>query len=1262
MKKQILILSALALATTAQAQSFQEGYVNWGAGSQGFATMVNAWTPGQQVTEDDNFFISRVKPRQTFRNVATQVRPSLNEDNDKRLICWLPINNPLNSALPDGVYDSEVFTMWNYVSHWGSWRSAIGRIPGGFMDVAHKNGVAVSGVASIPNASLNTQTEWRNALTAYGNLDATKAAQYFRYVGINGMGYNSEFSGGQTVCPKLRTFHANLVKAAREKDPLFENIWYDGTNDNGIISFDQGLGTHNDDTFGDKDNVRTSLFLNYNWNRATLLSSSADYAKKIGRSPLDLYAGVNMQGSEPNSNNWPLIKDYPISIGLWGAHDYNMFWESRGEKGSAPDIKQRSYLLRTERWFTGGTRNPANCPSITESNKCIVDNFTFHGMSTFMTAHSTLKWNLAEEPFITYFNIGNGTFFNYQGQRQHSREWYNIAAQDYLPTWHFWFASRLLGGNASDVPASGLDAEFTWDDAWLGGSTLRIFGTTADEYLHLFKTEYTLAQGDVITFRYKLRQGVGNMNLVLTAKGAEKQAVSENAYQLLSASQEADEDVWEVRQFTVGADLAGKDLALVALHFQDAKDLDLLLGEFSLVRGTAPTPAQPQLAVTKTLSYSKEGLDAKIIWNMPNSVAAGEPCYNTDVNTAFFKVFAQQEGHDPILMGVTTSWAHLIYNVPVDVTVPQMKVRYGVSAVSLDHKTESPVAWSDYQTVEGYVFSDDIAISKTTIKPGEDFSIAYVDPRHESGSWTITDQSGNTVFSGQGTSITVADGFKEIGSYDLTLNGYVDNNGKRTQQSRTFGAFVQITGEAVGALPRILTLTANGKEADIEVNAGDAVTFAYTGRHADGSGSQGIDLKEERFGAKCADLGITGTKSFSVAFWLKINKLAEGTTQLLSIANKLDSWPKTDWGWIWCNVEQDGSMGNYTFRGTDASSNNELRYRFDQTKLPIGNWVHVGFAFEYSGTKFRSRFYVNGVEQKLTAWNRTTDGDVTTPGQYKTTDPGYQSNVYNITSGQVLAVGGSAHGRNGIDGTIDNLIVWDGAVDAATMKGAMNDINTASLASNVISFWNFEDKASSANTFTSVGTKKVAAGTHSYAATGGEGQGKFSWIASEYTSGCPFVSGTAYPVVTTPVWKAKKATLTPADGNDQQGSATATWRKGGDYEVTLTLQNSLGADTRTFSVITVKGGSEEGIASLTVDDGQQPATAYAVNGEAVLQFAESGEYGVEVYNAQGQIVAQRVARISSHDTMCIALGQSGTYIVRLTKEGRALPAIKLLNK
>ena len=73
-----------------------------------------------------------------------------------------------------------------------------------------------------------------------------------------------------------------------------------------------------------------------------------------------------------------------------------------------------------------------------------------------------------------------------------------------------------------------MDAEFVWDDAYVGGSCLRIFGSTNSEYLHLFKTQYALQMGDVITLRYKLRSGSTDLSLVLTAEGQEGTAINEH--------------------------------------------------------------------------------------------------------------------------------------------------------------------------------------------------------------------------------------------------------------------------------------------------------------------------------------------------------------------------------------------------------------------------------------------------------------------------------------------------------------------------------------------------------------------------------------------------------------------------------------------------------------------------------------------------------------------------------------------------------------
>lgn len=1249
-RKTLTLAAGLVLSVmSASAQQMREGYVEAGknTGSENFHTLIQGWTPGNQVTADDNFYISRVKPRARFRNEATQVRLDLNAKNDKKLIAWIPVNNSDFNALPNGVFDSEVFSMWSYVTHWGNWTSPLGRIPAAFLDVAHKNGVGVSGVASIPNASLSAS--WAACLKGLASLDVDKTSKFLQYYGIDGLGYNSEFYGGGPYVKGVRTFHAALVKKMLPVNPIFENFWYDGTNDYGQVSFDGGLGNHNKETFGDSKNVRTSLFFNYNWNRGQL-APSVEFAEKLGRDPLDLYCGVNMQGGQPGGTSWPLLVDQRVSIGLWGAHSQNMFWESRSELGSSDDKKQFAYLRRTECYFGGGNRNPVITPSVKSMHQYTAYNPQWHGMAAFMTARSPLSWDLAEEPFITYFNLGNGKFFNLNGERKVSSPWYNVGMQDYLPTWHFWFADKLLGRTAADVPATGLDAQFVWDDAYFGGSTLKISGTTANEYLHLFKTKYALKKGDVITVRYKLNEGATDLDLVLSAEGSESTGV---AYNLCKADRVADVNEWVKQTFTVGSDFDGKTLALVALNFKNAKNAEVLLGEFSIVRGNYATPAAPVIdaANTKMLYNSKAGMDAKIIFNMPNNKAAGEPCYNLDVKTSHFRLYAQEEGKEPMLMGTTTSWAGLYYSIPT--TKANAKVRLGVSAVALDHKTESEIAWSGYMAPATYVYNDDIQSSKTTIKPNEEFTLGYIDPEHPAAKWEIV-KDGKVVKSGDGNSWTTS--LADLGSYDLKVTGNeYGEDGTAKQTTRTFSSYIQITSVGTGALPEIYSLTANGSEEEVSLKVGENVKMAYTGRAADGSGSQGIDLKETRFGVPAADLGLVGKKSFSISFWLKINSLKEGkSATLFNVYNKQDGWPKTDWGWNWSQISPDGSFEGITFRGTDATSNKELQYKYGKTKFPVGNWVHVTMSFDYNTAgQLRADMFLDGVKQTVTEWKRLQGGNpVFGPATY---EPTYQDDVYSITNGMYLCIGGPLHDRYGLDGIIDNVVVWDKAVTEAEAKVAMGDLNANNLPAGVMAFWDFEKKATD-NYFTSAGTKAVNGGMQDMVAGGGEGQATLQFVEPTYIAGSPFVSGETYKVETKPSWTSKNATFADITGNGEAGSANVSFRTGGDYDVTLTLSNALGKAEKTFSVIKV--------AYPTGVDAVEGAEmkAYTVGEDAIVEFAEAGAYEVSVYTTAGEQVARKAAQLNAGNVVNVHLAKAGIYVLNVKKDGKTVRTVKLIRK
>lgn len=1226
------------------AQELKSSYIQWGFESQEFPYKLQNWSKSNpKINDDDNFFISRVKPKQRFRYTDTQVRTDLTETNDKKLLAWLPWNVPSKNALPDGVFDSEVFSMWPYVTHWGDWNCGLGRIPAALLDAAHKNGVPVSSVAGIPFGNL--EGGWKSALDRLSKVEVDKAAAYMNYYGYDGFGYNSEYTEIYTrgrVTRALKDFHVNLKRAMKSVNPVFENIWYDGTQENGNRYFDQGLTDNNKNIFGAKGSEAANLFFNYNWNSDWLLQGSVDKAAEIERSPLDLYAGINMQGGEPrHGSRWTLLKNYPISIGLWGAHSQNMFFESRGEKGSDPETQQRTYMLRTERWFSSGSRNPVNSLQINNSLNYNADNTDFAGMSAMMTARSSMSWDLTQEPLITYFNLGNGKFFNYGGVRQNDRPWANVGVQDYLPTWRWWFASKLLGRTAADVPANGLDAEFVWDDAYMGGSTVRVHGSTPKEYLHLFKTKYALKTGDVITFRYKVKGGKADASLVFAT---EDNVNAEKAYPVLASTDEADEDKWVEKTITVGSDLNGKTLALVALKMENAADLNLYLGEFSIVRGSFDAPAQPIDVKTTLLHAAKNGVDAKIIFNMPNTKGQGEPCYNTDVKTSLFKLWAKQEGKDPILMGVTTSWAGMFYSVPVDLK-GQGKVKFGVSAVSLDMKKESPIAWGeDHEIFNRYEYSDEIKADKSVIKPNEAFTIAYVDPRHEAGNWKIEQNGATVASSNNANEIKVENGLSQTGFYDLVLTGAVYENGARVNKEVRYANYIQITSEAVGAVPHINKLTANDSETSIEVVANSEVTMKYEGKKADGSGSRGIKTLEKPVGVKVSELGLTNNnQAWSLAFWVKFNSLSGGT-QIVDMRDPGTSWPQNNWGTFWSTYDPSTGVYELTLRAKNGGGSPEYKQRWKVDFIP-GAWTHFTLAMDGNGTNTKPMLYINGKEAKAHNWqigDRSGDGLCT---ERFANNGWWDANVLGISLGR--------HSTAAMNATIDDVKFFNKYISAAEATQAMTSTSTSEAG--LAAYWDFEADADASHYFTSkVGNAKLAHGELKV----GTGEGVASLVpdAPTYDAGSAFVSGN-YQVKTTAEWTAKKATIVSQNGTDMAGTAKLKYAKAGDYEVTLTLKNAHGSDTRTFQVIKVK-------ADPTGINGTEAADmkVYAIDRDVLFDVETPGNYLVQVFSTNGQMVASKAVSVNGAESVRLHLGAQGVYVVNVKKDGKTLRTVKFICK
>ena len=1311
MKRQLLFLSAAAFMTAGvSAQQLRgpesetdtrEPYVVWPQ-SYSLDQYINDWVPGQPMTktyasaraaksgtwEDEEFFTSRVKLRPLISNTATQIDESLIGSRDKKLLFWVPCGVSTGyfqtGSLPNGVFDSEVFSTWSYVTHYGNWTSPYGWVPGGFADAAHKHGVLVSGVASIPWAA--SSGDWHTCMAGMANIATSdggveKVGKFLRYHGVDGLGYNSEFSSGGSFMPGLRTLHGGLVKYMKEKGQAgFENPWYGITTDAGSISYGEGLLSSYYQNFGYSDEPRTIFFTNYNWNSSTYFSADKAAFEATKRDTRDLYMGMNMQGGCKSTTEWLAhaeggqAQDY--SIGLWGEHSKNMLFPARVSAGGSDILKQQGYQKVLEQWFTNGKRNPAYRMEIDQSGSLGVSD-VFQGMSRFMNARSAYGWNLADEPFITYFSLGNGNCYRLNGDVAYSSEWYNIGMQDYTPTWRWWWSTKMLGKDEADIPANSMSAEFSWDDAWNGGSSLKISGSTAageTQYLHLFKTQFNVKNNDIITIRYKILKGNGDINFVYSKVGSETTEVTPDRTSIHKVGKDFFYDEWNVVEFKVAsrgsAALSAGDWALLGLKFANAQNLEVLIGEMSIKRGTSNTPQMPEIRTAKILSDVVSGFDAKLIWSMPNSAAAGDPVYNTDVNTSYYELWAQVQGDEPQFMGATTSWAGLMFKIKN----PKHgnRVRLGVQAVSLDHKSKSGISWtSDYLTAPAHEVSEEVAIDKTCIKPGEEFRIWFVDDLHENATLSLYNTKGEKVASNNGASRELVATLNEVGAYDL-----VANEGAATETR--YSCYAQVSDFSVGRLPEIETLTFNGENAetaDVTFGVGTEFKAGYTGRSADGSGSRAIANDYKVFGCPVKELKLGENKSFSVSYWVRPTFYpATGQLNMFGIEDRTGTWPENNWGFFWSEVNSDGSVSAFTKRGNSA---NTAEYQYDYastTAIPVGAWTHVTIVFDYdSSNALLMKLYLNGVYQVPT---RTGMG-----GDNKSEDnvidgiPVRGPNRSTMRDGMWMHIyGGRGSAPGSPNASLDDVIIWDGAVDETDIAKAMVGLDAENLPSNVKAYWDFEDEPQDNITETRLVNGKAATVVHNgrFMSKGQikdapfgvfdllkstlEGQSVQTNVSPLYDAGCPYVKGTGFKVETKPSWSTRQATISNANGNDTEGEATVVYGAPGTKTLTLTLENSWGKDVKSYPEIDFT--AIDGVAADAADG----IEAYTINKTLFVKFAEEGNYEVNVYNMSGMLVGRDARAINAGEVMHITIGQAGVYVIQIQKDGKEVRSLKVVNK
>lgn len=1258
------VLFAASSAGLAQSVPTHEMYVQYATPSNLVEALKN-WEPGKNFGEgtdykDENFFISRVPLKERFIP-GDWANDDLNDSNDK-YFCWCAPTGEMTKKwgpLPRYNFDGDNFNMWQYVNTHSNWSNGWWRVPGAFNDVAHRNGVRTGCTYFIdwatPVNSMNDpgKTLYELAETDWdGNyLYAEKLIKFMRYYGITGLTFNPEGNWAANVNSAVKGFLAECHRVAKELNWPFHVDWYAFVSNTGQLS-DNGckltVGA-NDQWFHDQkinQPVTDVFFLNYNWSDAGL-QQSVNAAKQLGRNTFDVYAGFDMQGRGYGKNGnagWTSLMKYPVSVVVWGAHDRSQLYVSSTEGGQSDYAVQNEYQKKQEMLFSGGNRNVLQLPALTDAN--ITSSFSdlgkWHGYAKAVRERSTLN----EVPFVTRFNLGNGRFFNDNGVTTWNHKWYNWGVQDMLPTWRWW----IDNGDGKTVPAEALQVDFTYDDAWFGGSCLKLHGKTDRSDLRLFATRWNVADGaDEFKVVYKIKSGNQSHLKLMVAKDG-----TTANFQTL-ALPAGEQDKWTTATFKA-SDFglnAGDVIGYVGLSAeQTPANYEVLLGEMSFIPVSfAVTPNTPTITHHEVMKRYYNRADFKVVFDMgtPASRPAkydGCPVYNEEVGAWYYEIFVKQ-GSQETLVTTTTSWAAYVVDAPLDPSNPDIQI--GVRAVGLDGKAKSPITWTPVINKE-LTMIETLTIDKDVIKPGEEFTIGFEDPNHSACDFNIYNAlTGVKVASAQGK-LTLTTSLSEVGSYDVE----VISNGKSMMNR----SIILISPEETGRLPQINNVTVGAKDVldtdavKLTADINDGTKF----NDAPCTVSQSLYMQEPYQFTVDAKVMSEYTNN-SYALWFKVEKFEHASlgTLLMTKVNRNygSTWTENVWGEMWTAIRPAGYAKSNNIRRDNAA--NEISVCFDGPPAGTYNYEHNndvdGLSDGYSlqpNTWYHICVVKNGRNEKVYL-----NGKLIIDCQARGAGPKnwHKAHFY---------VGGSMTNLASFTGWVDEVQIWSKSLTQAEVLEAMKGYKTAPAG--LEGYFKFEQTRTDADGniyFPNMGqgVDRVAGG---YMTIGKEENG----VTNDYkqnqlttTTGVPSLTGVFPITYESSKWMVEGARVQNAKADE----AEVVFPETGDYPITVTASNSWGSTTKTITEYIVVNPT--GIESAQVDG----AAAYALyprafEGKADVLFAKGGTYVVNVYSATGALQGSTVLQVRDGELQTISLGRAtapGTYIISIFKDGKAVRSFKI---
>lgn len=759
------------------------------------------WSP--ETDKDAKFNVGSVPLKE--RTDGEVLKDSQSDD---AKVISLAIANKTTSSTPSqgkDTFDGYNFSYWQYIDTLVAWGGSGGEglivnPSADLIDASHTNGVPVLGTVFFPPLEYGGRVEWMKEFLVKdknGNFPmADKLVEVAKYHNFDGWFINQETGDRKTLQPELaKSMKEFLAYIQKIKPDNMEIIWYDSMIDDGRVFWQNQLNDYNKNFLGtNKKTLSDGMFLNFWWtdekysiidpedtqNRLPYtvtgneLKESAKLARKMKRSPYDLYAGVDVQA---NGYNTKIKWDYLFPKGQKANTSLGLYCPS-WTYDSSKDFYE--FLEKESRFWVSESGDPRDN---IESD--------WKGISNYIVEKSPVT----SLPFVTNFSMGNGNFFNVDGKQVSNSEWNHRGMMDVMPTYRW----------VIDNKKNNISADIDYTESYYAGNSIALRGKlerNGKSTIKLYASDVELSPNSEISLKYKSSSDKFNLKLQLIIEGKKHTVnlTTKNSGEWLEASA-------SLSQFK-GKSL--EEISLVIEGKSKSNKFKLNLGELAITDGNKGNEISKisNLSVEEFKVIDNYYGNARLTWNKGSK------------DTSHYEVYIQDKDGKRELVGATPTNAFYIKDIERELKV-DTETTFVVKPVSNIQKTSSKyeakvnVKWPKLEAPKA-----DFEIDNSIITPGQ--SIKFTD-KSIAGSnvkWKIEGLHKNEELEGNEVSVK----FDKPGVYTVTQT--VSNEAGETINKKE--DFIVVSSQAKGGLVN-LALNKEAK-ANAQVNENEGAKFAFDGK------------------------------------------------------------------------------------------------------------------------------------------------------------------------------------------------------------------------------------------------------------------------------------------------------------------------------------------------------------------------------------------------------------------------------------------------